>query len=64
MVADWPSFSTPESKALRYGAACCPRTLELYDRFVGIPMDPQYSDQDVADIIAAVRKVYPAILQA
>lgn len=64
MDTNWPSFSTPESKALRYGAACCPRTLELYDRFVGIPMDPQYSDQDVADIIAAVRKLYPAILQA
>lgn len=60
----WPSFSTPRGKAIQYGAACCPRTLDLYDRYVGIPMDPTYSDQDVADIIAAVRKVYPAVMSA
>jgi hypothetical protein len=29
-----------------------------------LPMDPQYSDQDVADIIAAVRKVYPVVTAA
>jgi len=33
-------------------------------RYVGIPMDPKYSDQDVADIIAAVRKVYPRVMVA
>jgi len=27
-----------------------------------VQMDPQYSDQDVADIIAAVRKVYEAVI--
>ena len=34
----------------------------FWNRYVGIPMDPKYSDQDVADIIAALRKVYPAVL--
>ncbi len=58
MDGSWPSFSSPSAKALKYGAACCPRTVEIYDRYVGVQMDPQYSDQDVADIIAAVRKVY------
>ncbi len=58
----WPSFSTPEGKAIRYGAASCPRTLDIYNRYVGIPMDPKFTDQDVADIIAALRKVYLAVV--
>jgi 8-amino-3,8-dideoxy-alpha-D-manno-octulosonate transaminase len=62
--ASWPSFASPSAKALKFGPACCPRTLEIYDRYVGLPMDPQYSDQDVADIIAAVRKVYPVVTAA
>jgi 8-amino-3,8-dideoxy-alpha-D-manno-octulosonate transaminase len=62
MDASWPSFSSPSAKALKFGASCCPRTLAIYDRYVGVPMDPTYSDQDVADIIAAVRKVYGAMI--
>ena len=58
----WPSFSSPSAKALKYGASSCPRTLDIYDRYVGVPMDPTYSDQDVADIITAVRKVYGAVI--
>jgi 8-amino-3,8-dideoxy-alpha-D-manno-octulosonate transaminase len=62
MDANWPSFSSPTAKALQYGPSCCPRTLAINDRYVGVPMDPKYSDQDVADIIAAVRKVYSAMI--
>jgi 8-amino-3,8-dideoxy-alpha-D-manno-octulosonate transaminase len=61
---DWPSFSTPQGKAIQYGAAACPRTIEIYNRYVGIPMDPRYADQDVGDIIAAVSKVYPAVMNS
>ncbi len=64
LEAAWPSFTTSAGRAVRYGASCCPRTLEIWDRYAGVPMDPKYSDQDVADIIAAVRKVYPAVLEA
>ncbi len=64
LAAGWPSFETPHGRALRFGASCCPRTIELRDRYVGVPMDPTYSTQDVTDIIAAVRKVYPAVAQA
>ena len=45
------------------GEACCPRTSGIRNRYVGLPVDPKYSDQDVADIIDAVRKVYPAVVQ-
>lgn len=58
----WPSFNTREGKAIRYGAACCPQTLALYDRFVGVRIDPRMSEQDVDDIIAAVTKVYMALV--
>ncbi len=59
----WPSFSTPAGKAMTYGAACCPKTLEIWDRYVELYMDPKYSDQDVNDIIAAVRKVYLGVMK-
>jgi dTDP-4-amino-4,6-dideoxygalactose transaminase len=60
---NWPSFATPDGMAIRYGEACCPRTIEIRNRYVGLPMDPKFSDQDVQDIIAAVRKVYPAMVK-
>lgn len=60
---NWPSFSTPEGKAIQYGAANCPQTIDVWNRYVGVPMDPKFTDQDVADIIAAVRKVYPAVMK-
>ena len=60
----WPSFTGAEMKTASYGAECCPRTIDIWNRYAGVPMDPSYSDQDVADIIAAIRKVYPAIRPA
>jgi 8-amino-3,8-dideoxy-alpha-D-manno-octulosonate transaminase len=58
----WPSWSTPHAKEIAYGKECCPKTLEIWDRYVEIYMDPKYSDQDVSDIIAAVRKVYMGVM--
>jgi len=60
----WPSFSTPRGKEVPYGAACCPNTLDIWNRYVEIYMDPKFSDQDVNDIIAAVRKVYMGVMKA
>jgi len=60
--ANWPSFTLPQEKDVRYGAACCPRTIDMYNRYAGVPLDPKYTDQDVADIIAAVKKVFPAVV--
>lgn len=60
----WPSFETAQGKNVSYGAACCPRTIDIWNRYVGVPMDPKYSDQDVNDIIAAVHKVYPVMMGA
>ena len=59
----WPSFAAPEDSSPPYGAQCCPRTIDIWNRYVGVPMDPKYSHQDVTDIIDAIRKVYPAVMQ-
>jgi 8-amino-3,8-dideoxy-alpha-D-manno-octulosonate transaminase len=61
--ANWPSFTTPEGAAIRYGEACCPRTIEIRDRYVSVPTDPKFTDQDVADVIAAVRKVFLSVVR-
>jgi hypothetical protein len=45
------------------GEAWWPRNSEIQNRYVGLPPDPKYSDEDVADIMAAGRKVYPAVVQ-
>ena len=58
---DWPSFSSPQGKAIRYGRECCRRTIELLDRHGGPVMDPTFNDDDIDDVIAAIRKVYLAM---
>jgi 8-amino-3,8-dideoxy-alpha-D-manno-octulosonate transaminase len=55
----WPSWTSERGKAIQYGAASCPRTLDILSRFAGPAMNPKYTDKDVDDIIAAIRKVYP-----
>jgi 8-amino-3,8-dideoxy-alpha-D-manno-octulosonate transaminase len=61
---DWPSFQTPQGKAIRYGAESCPRTIDILGRAAGVMMDPNFSEQDVQDIIRAIRKVHPVIAKA
>jgi 8-amino-3,8-dideoxy-alpha-D-manno-octulosonate transaminase len=60
----WPSFSSDRGKSIRYGRECCPRTIDILNRFAGVLMNPKYTERDTQDAIAAVRKVYPAIVQA
>ncbi len=54
----WPSFQSPEGKAIRYGRECCPRTIDILGRAAGVIMDPNFSDQDLRDVVQAIRKVY------
>jgi len=55
---DWPSFNSPQGKAIRYGKECCPRTIDIIWRTGGVIMDPNFTDDDVKDIVRAIRKVY------
>ena len=60
----WPSFATARGQSIRYGKECCPRTIDILGRFAGVMMGPKYTRRDTDDAIAAVRKVYPAIVRA
>ena len=57
----WPSFTTPQGKAIAYGPESCPRTIDIIGRFGGVSIGPRYTEEDVQDIIRAVRKVYLAM---
>jgi dTDP-4-amino-4,6-dideoxygalactose transaminase len=57
----WPSFTSPRGREVQYGAACCPRTIDVLSRFAGVPIDPKFSKRDIDDIIAAIRKVHPVV---
>ncbi len=61
---EWPTFNTPQGKAIRYGAECCPRTIDVIDRFGGVIMDPNFTDDELDDIIRAIRKVFPVMASA
>ncbi len=58
---DWPSFNTPQGKAIRYGAESCPQTIDVKSRLGGVIMDPNYTEDDINDIVKAIRKVYLAM---
>ncbi|HWQ56366.1 MAG TPA: DegT/DnrJ/EryC1/StrS family aminotransferase [Bryobacteraceae bacterium] len=57
----WPSFNTPRGKAIRYGAGCCPRTVELYDRCASIPIGPKDTQENLQDLVAAIKKASRAV---
>ena len=61
---DWPSFNSPQGKAICYGAESCPRTIDIIGRFGGVIIGPRYDDDDVKDVIRAIRKVYLAMATA
>ena len=60
----WPSFTSERGKAIQYGAVCCPRTIDILNRFAGVSMDPKFTRRETDDIVAAIRKVYLAIIKA
>lgn len=61
---DWPSFNTPQGKAIQYGAESCPRTIDILERMGGVIMSPKFTEDDCKDIIKAIRKVYLAMRTA
>lgn len=60
----WPSFTSPEGKAIQYGSVCCPRTIDILGRYGGVIMDPNFSDAELQDIVKAIRKVFLATRSA
>jgi len=60
----WPSFTSERGRSIQYGAACCPRTIDILSRFAGVSLDPTFTVKDTDDIVAAIRKVYPQVVRA
>ncbi len=58
---NWPSFTSERGKAIRYGAAAGPQTIDVLSRYAGVSIDPRFTASEVDDIVAAIRKVYPAV---
>jgi 8-amino-3,8-dideoxy-alpha-D-manno-octulosonate transaminase len=56
--ARWPSFTTPHGQAMRYGAECCPFTADIFVRTANITIGPRYSEGDLKDIVAGIKKVH------
>jgi len=54
----WPSFTSERGRAIQYGAASCPKTIDTLNRFAGVLMDPKFSERDTDDVVRAIRKVY------
>lgn len=61
---DWPTFRSERGSKIAYGAGCCPRTIDIINRFGGVILDPNFTEDDLRDIIRAIRKVYPAVARA
>lgn len=52
-----PVYYSPFYESLGYRKGLCPQAEHLYERIMSIPLYPMMSDEDVEDVIHAVRKV-------
>jgi len=59
---NWPSFNTPRGKAMRYGAECSPRSIDLKNRYASLYLGPKWTDADLDDVVSAVTKVHAALM--
>lgn len=53
----WPSFTSAEGKAIRYGPECCPQTLGVFDRFVQVRVGAKYTPRINEYIVRTIREV-------
>jgi dTDP-4-amino-4,6-dideoxygalactose transaminase len=59
---NWPSFTTPRGKAMKYGAQCSPRSIDLKNRYASLYIGPKWTDDDLNDVVSAVTKVHTALM--
>lgn len=52
-----PTYWFPHYQKLGFEKGCCPNAEKLYSRIMSIPLFPKMTDEDVADVIHAVKKV-------
>jgi dTDP-4-amino-4,6-dideoxygalactose transaminase len=47
---------------MRYGAECCPRTVDLWNRAATLPLGLKWTEADLKDVVTAITKVRAALL--
>ena len=52
-----PVYYFPHYERMGYKKGLCPNAEQAYEGFISIPLYPAMSDQDVEDVIAAIKKV-------
>ena len=52
-----PVYYFPHYERMGYKKGLCPHAEKAYEGFISIPLYPAMSDQDVEDVIAAIKKV-------
>lgn len=57
----WPSFNSPEGRAIRYGSDSCRQTLDVFDRFVQVRIGANYTQQINGYLIDAIRRTCTAV---
>jgi 8-amino-3,8-dideoxy-alpha-D-manno-octulosonate transaminase len=57
----WPSFNSPEGRAMKYGSEVCPQTLGVFDRFVQVRMGPKYTERITDHIVRSIREVHAGL---
>ncbi|RTE07939.1 UDP-4-amino-4,6-dideoxy-N-acetyl-beta-L-altrosamine transaminase [Paenibacillus whitsoniae] len=55
-----PVYLQPYYQNLGYPSGLCPNAENYYDNAITLPLFPKMTDQDVRDVILAVKKVYAA----
>ena len=55
-----PVYYSPYYQSLGYKKGLCPKAERLYERIMSIPLYPKMTDEDVEDVITAVKKVVAA----
>jgi hypothetical protein len=60
----WPSFAGEHGRAIGYGRDYCPRTIGILGRYAVVMIGPKYTQRDTDDAVAAIRRVYPAVMKA
>lgn len=56
---DWPSFTSPQGRAMEYGPDTCPQTLSIFDRMIQVRMGPKYTARINEHLVRAIREVQP-----
>ena len=55
------TVATPHGKAMRYGAECCPRTMDIFSRVAVVPMGVKDKPADLNQLAGALRAAYKAV---